>query len=352
MTQNSPLRGWQRWSDRLPSSTLLWLAVAIFGASGAVTRRLSQLGAQQAMDGRNPISLCNVLFVGNVCALAVLLLLYGRECRWRNLRQLTGRDWAQVLAIAVLAGAIAPGLIFDALARTQLNNIILIGRLEPPLVLALSVWLLGERVNAWLVSGAIVSLVGVAATVLLQAFWEGMNPQVLGSLGWGELFVALAAIATASATILTKIQSPRITLGISSIIRTALGTVVFAILAVVFYGAHHFRDAFSPFLWRWMLLYGTVIVVVGQSSFWLAGLRRSSAAQASLVSSFSPVAGMLAAYWVLGAAASSPELSSAGSAPSTNCVAPANCSRRKYNRCSIARSVSKVCNPRGVANPP
>lgn len=290
-------RGW----SRLPSAAFLWLAIAIFGASGAVTRRLSQLGADHYMDGRNPISLCNVLFVGNLCALVVLLLLYGHEGRWRNLRRLTGRDWGVLLAIAALAGAIAPGLIFDALARTQLNNIILIGRLEPPLVLALSVWFLGERVNAWLVSGAIVSLVGVVATVLFQALWEGMDPQVLGNLGLGELFVALAAIAAASATILIKTQPAYVTLGLSSIVRTAFGTLVFAALALIFYGTHHFRDAFSPFLWRWMLLYGTVIVVVGQS-FWFTGLRRSSVAQASLVSSFTPVAGLLAAYWVLGEA--------------------------------------------------
>lgn len=41
--------------------------------------------------------------------------------------------------------AIAPGLIFQALALTQVNNVVLVGRLEPPLTLALSVWLLRER---------------------------------------------------------------------------------------------------------------------------------------------------------------------------------------------------------------
>ncbi len=287
--------------NRLPSQALLWLAVAIFGASGAVTRRLSQLGAQHYVDGRNPVSLCNVLFVGNLCALAVLLLIYGRDCRLARLRQLTQRDWSRLLAIAILGGAIAPGLVFDALGRTQLNNVILLGRLEPVLVLALSAWLLGERVNALTLWGAVVSFAGVIATVTLQAVWDGMNPQALGSVGWGELFVALAAIASATATVLIKTQSPRVTLGIGNVVRTAIGTVVFAILALVFYGPHHFGDIFSPFLWRWMFLYGTVIVVVGQSS-WLAGLQRATAAKASLVSSFTPVAGILAAYLILGEA--------------------------------------------------
>ncbi len=48
-----------------------------------------------------------------------------------------------------------------------------------------------------------------------------------------------------------------------------------------------------------MLLYGVIIVVIGQS-FWLAGLRASSVATASVIGSFAPIAGILAAYLILG----------------------------------------------------
>lgn len=48
-----------------------------------------------------------------------------------------------------------------------------------------------------------------------------------------------------------------------------------------------------------MLVYGTIIVAVGQS-FWLAGLKHSSGSNASLVAAFSPIAAFLAAYLVLG----------------------------------------------------
>jgi drug/metabolite transporter (DMT)-like permease len=57
-------------------------------------------------------------------------------------------------------------------------------------------------------------------------------------------------------------------------------------------------DVLSPFLWQWMLAYGVVIVVVGQS-LWTAGLRASTVSTASIVSSFTPVAGIVAAYLVL-----------------------------------------------------
>jgi drug/metabolite transporter (DMT)-like permease len=48
-----------------------------------------------------------------------------------------------------------------------------------------------------------------------------------------------------------------------------------------------------------MLLYGTVIVVIGQS-LWSIGFRTSLIATASLVGSFTPIFGILAAYLVLG----------------------------------------------------
>ncbi len=278
----------------------------IFGASGAVTRRLSELGASLATMGHNPISLCNVLFVGNLCALGVLLVLYGKELQPQRLSQLTGGDWGLLAAIALLSGALAPGLVFDALANTPVNNVILIGRLEPPLVLALSVWALGEGVNRWQVMGAVVSLVGIVLTVALQGFGGEMAGVEL-SLGRGELFTAIAAVAVAISTILTKKQSSRVTLGVNSIVRTAIGTSLFFLLALILYGQNHFMELFTPFLWQWMLLYGTVIVVVGQSA-WVAGLRQSSAATASLVGSFTPIAGIIAAYLILGEAPTPPQI--------------------------------------------
>jgi drug/metabolite transporter (DMT)-like permease len=48
-----------------------------------------------------------------------------------------------------------------------------------------------------------------------------------------------------------------------------------------------------------MLLYGTVIVVIGQS-LWNKGFRTASIATASLVGSFAPLVGILAAYLILG----------------------------------------------------
>lgn len=285
--------------NKISGQTYLWLAILIFGASSAVTRKITEVGAQHFIGGRNPISLCNVLFVGNLCALIVLIGLYRHQWRRLTLRQLSRQDWLCLVIVAILSGALAPGLIFQALALTKVNNVVLVGRLEPPLTLALSVWFWRERVNGWEIVGAIASFIGVVLTIFLQLPGTSMM-QVQGfSVGIGELLVAIAALSLAVSTLIGKQRLSHVPLGIYSIVRTALGTAVFFVVALILYGNHHFMDALSPFLWRWMLVYGVVIVVVGQS-LWTAGLRASTVSTASIVSSFTPIAGILAAYFILG----------------------------------------------------
>ncbi|AFY33219.1 DMT family transporter [Calothrix sp. PCC 7507] len=300
------LRRRHRLIHRISGQTYLWLAILIFGSSSAVTRKLTEIGAQHFMGGRNPISLCNVLFVGNLCALILLILIYGKQWNKAALKQLSRKDWVSLIAVAILSGALAPGLIFQALALTGVNNVILVGRLEPPLTLALSVWLLRERVSFWEFMGAIAAFIGVILSIILQPQGEGMMNMGGFGLGIGELLAAAGSIAVAISTIIGKKYLSQISLGIYSIFRTALGTVIFFFIALVLYGRDHFADVFSPFLWQWMLLYGGLIVVVGQS-FWIKGLKTSTVSVASLIGSFTPIAGLLAAYLILGEAPTLPQ---------------------------------------------
>lgn len=287
--------------SRIPSQVYLWLAVTIFAAANSVTRKLTEIGSQNFIDGRNPISFCNVLFVGNLCALLALLLIYRRQLSVRAFQQFSRSDWGSMAAVALLAGALAPAVIFEALSRTMVNNVVLVGRIEPPLILALSIWFLKERTNGWEIAGAIVAFAGVVVTVVLQSLQETMTPVGFSTVGWGEILTAIGAIALAISNVISKSRLDRIPIGIFTIFRTALGTVIFFFAALSIYGSDHFMDVFSPFLWKWMLVYGTIIVAVGQS-FWLAGLKNSSGSNASLAAAFNPIAAFLAAYLVLGEA--------------------------------------------------
>ena len=285
--------------NKIPGRSYLLIAILIFAASNSVTRRITEIGANNLIDGRNPISFCNVLFVGNLCALAALVLIYGKQWNSSSLSRLSVGDWISMIAVAALSGALAPAMFFFALEQTAVNNVVLIGRIEPPITLALSILILKAKVNQQIIIGAVLAFIGVMLTILLQPSDNQMISMAGFDIGRGELMTAVGAIALAVSSIISKIKLDNIPLGIFTIFRTAVGTLIFFSLTVKLYGVAHFMDVFTPIIWQWMLLYGMVIVVGGQLA-WFKGLKITSAADVSLASSISPVAGIVFAFLILG----------------------------------------------------
>lgn len=115
---------------QLSGRVYLLLAIAIFGAANAVTRKLTQLGAENLVNGENPISFCNVLFVGNLCALILLIIIYYHQLQPQLIKQIHWKNWLTMVVIAILGAVIVPMLIFIALSLTEVNNVILIGQDE------------------------------------------------------------------------------------------------------------------------------------------------------------------------------------------------------------------------------
>lgn len=285
--------------SKISGQIYLWIAVILFAASNSIVQKLTNIGAHHLIDGRNPISACNVLFVSNLCALMVLIPFFRRQLSKQVLQTIPYSDWVVLILVSVLSGAIAPALIFTALSQTMVNNVILVGRIEPSLILALSVWLLHSRLNRWEVIGTLVSLVGVAFTIALQPAPSNALSMGAIAVGKGELLTILGVSAAAISTVISKAKLGHIPLGLYTIVRLVMGTIVFFVLAIGLYGVEHFRDVTSPVLWQWMLLYGVMIVAIGQLC-WFRGLRLSTTSEAALVNSFNPVAGIAAAYLILG----------------------------------------------------
>lgn len=53
-----------------------------------------------------------------------------------------------------------------------MNNVVLVSQIRPPLTLALSVLILKERINKWIVLGSSFAVIGVILTVILQSSSE------------------------------------------------------------------------------------------------------------------------------------------------------------------------------------
>ena len=278
---------------RIPGPALLWFAIIVFGAASSIVRILTELGAQHTIDGRNAISFCNLLFAGNACAVVVLFAVHYRQWTRENLRKLSKSDWSFLFILALLANFIAPWLFFVAIENTMVTSVVLVSQIEPPLLLVL-VWLIfKDRIGFWSFAGSAISLAGVALSVLLQPQADDIM------IGRGELYAALAAITYAVSTVVTRLWLKDVPLGILSVFRSAVGTIAFFITAVYLFGPVHFVDLTSPFLWQWMLVYGGIIIASGQLA-WDSGMRKSRSIDVSLATSFAPVAGVLAAFLILG----------------------------------------------------
>ena len=278
---------------RIPGPALLWYAIFVFGAASSIVRILAELGAQHTIDGRNAISFCNLLFAGNACAVIVLIAVHHKQWTFELLRKITKLEWLFLFILALLANCIAPWLFFLAIENTMVTNVVLVSQIEPPLLLFLAWLILKDRIGYWSFIGSIICLVGVALSVFLQPQSDDLV------IGRGELFAALAAMTYVASTMVAKLRLKNVPIGIFSVFRSAVGTIVFFIVASYLFGPIHFIDLGSPFLWKWMLVYGGIIIVTGQLA-WDSGMRRSRSIDVSLATSFAPVAGVLAAFFILG----------------------------------------------------
>ncbi len=274
-------------------TSMVWVSLLIFAASNSIVSLLSQLGAMHPVDGRNAISFCNLLFVGNICAFLTLSVIYFRSWTRKNLSALSGLDWFNLLLVAVLSGALAPSLIFFALDRTTVTNVLLMGRIEPPLLLVCSALFFKEKVDRWAIIGTVITIAGALVIFALQFQDDPM------AFGIGEVYAAAAAVLWVVVTLVSVHYLQHVPVGIFSMTRTLIGTAVFAAIVLVLYGAEHFQDVTSPFLWKWMLVYGGIIIVAGQL-LWYKGITMTSASQISLASAFTPVAGVIFAVLLLG----------------------------------------------------
>jgi len=298
LSMNKPLTTFR------PSGRLyLIIAITLLGSASAVIRKLTELGSAQAMGGHNPISFCNVLFVGNLCALMLMIVIFQHQWRIPTLKKISAKQWLSLSAVALLSSAVIPSLIFIALSLTTVNNVILIGQIDAPLALGLSVLVLGDRINRWVTIGAALAFVGVALTVLIPSPAAGMSlmasPSEMGTqASQGNLLILIAAVCKAISNTISKASLKQIPLGIFNIYRMLVGTVFFFVITLVIFDANHFMDVASPFVWRWMLLYGAIIVLCGQLA-WFQGLALSSISEISLATALSPLAGILAAFLIL-----------------------------------------------------
>ncbi len=280
-------------SQVVMGAILVWVAVMIYAASNSIVSLLADIGREHPVMGRNAITLCNLLFLGSLISLIPMVFMFWRDWTWENLKKLGRKDWAILTLSATLSSAVTPALFFVALDYTTVTNVVLIGRIEPPLFLLATYFFLKEQLDPWAMAAGLIALVGAVVIIALKGDGAAF------SFGKGEIAAAVATVSFIASTLVSRVGLKGIPLGIFSIYRTVLGTIIYYFLAIWLYGAMHFQDLFSKIVLQWVWVYAIIVIIVGQFA-WNLGLKNARSGDVSLATSFSPLAALVIAMLLLG----------------------------------------------------
>ncbi|GAB4295926.1 MAG: DMT family transporter [Roseovarius sp.] len=272
---------------------LAWIAVFIYAASNSIVTLLTQIGAEHPIDGRNAITYCNLLALGSLISLIPMVVFFHGDWTRDNLRALTRRDWVLLTLAALLSSAISPGLFFYALEHTSVTNVVLIGRIDPPLFILAAWLLLKEEFDPWAFAGGMIALIGAVTIIGLKDGGASF------AFGTGEIAAFFATLAYIASTLVTRLGLKGVPFGIFSIYRTSLGTLVYIGLALYLFGPHHFQDLLSPVVLKWVWVYAGIVIILGQFA-WNIGLKHARSGDVALATSFSPLAAIMIAMILLG----------------------------------------------------
>lgn len=262
---------------------------AIMALGTPVVALLVTQGAAISGGVVEPISFCNVLFVGNVCAALIVGSYYGFGRTYRELAGTMQHTKLRLLLLGASASALSAS-IFMALETTTVTNAVLLARLGPVFYAFAGVFLLAYPIRQaeWL--GFAFIGVGVVATVFTGSEL---------TLVKGDYLIILSSVFFATTLLLTKSLMNGVSLSAAVFARNIISAIVFFVIAIGLYGPMHFADLLKGHLWILMLIYALVIVVTSQVT-WHAAISRLDPAAITRWTVLSPVFGITYAYFLNG----------------------------------------------------
>ncbi|MEO3415028.1 DMT family transporter [Roseovarius sp. CAU 1744] len=280
-------------SSAFYGAILCWIAVVIYAASNSIVLLLVDIGEQNPVHGHNVVTFSNLFVLGSLISLLPMVAFFWQDWTLENLRELSLSDWAVLVLATTLSSAITPGLFFVALENTTVTNVAIVGRIDPPIFMLAAAVFLKEKLDIWSLIGALVILLGAIVILALKDNRGSLD------LGPGEIAAFFATLSFTASTIITRAALQHVPLGVFSIFRTVLGTLIFFLYNLLFSGHHEFHAMFQPVLLVWIWVYAIIIIIAGQFA-WIFGLKRARANDVALATSFSPLAAISIAIILLG----------------------------------------------------
>lgn len=238
---------------------LLGLGSVLFALGPALIKLLTQRGGAFGLRNPGSVSFCNVLFVGNFCAGLVTLGVYGARSLLGELWRLP-RGTKRALWLGALVSAVYPALLFTALERTSVINVVLLSRFNGIVFVVLSWVFAHAMVRRAEAVGYGIMAVGVVILVVVN------NGGV--RITTGQLLVLASTVFFALTEFISKAVLRECSIQAYVFFRNLASAVIFFSTAVYLFGFEHFGEAFAGDLWLLMVAYAAVAVVAAQLA-WL-----------------------------------------------------------------------------------
>ena len=269
--------------SKVDPRVLLVVSRALAALGPSLIALLVVQAAALSQGGETPISFCNVLFVGNLCAALTVGSWFGFGAIATDLRQLN-RKLLLGLTINGALAALLSGLIFSALQYTEVTNAVLLARFGPVLYALVGALLLGQRIllKEWF--GFSLIVVGIVAIVLVENRFQ---------LNRGDLLILCSSLVYTATSLIGKLMlSKACPLRTVVFMRNGVSAIVFFAIANILFGPHHFADAFTGQLWIVMSVYALFVIVLAQFS-WYAALGKLDTKTVGKWTVLSPVFGII-----------------------------------------------------------
>jgi drug/metabolite transporter (DMT)-like permease len=231
----------------------------------------------------------------NVAAVTLLLVtlpVVGGSVDWQR----SAPDWWRLVVSGVLGIAIADTLVFMALRRLGASRLAVVETAYAPVIVALSVVWLDERIGLSFLAGAVLLIVGVLVATRRKS---PLEPQLEGALGGVWLGVGGIA-AMAVGVVLAKPALERGSLVEVTLVRLVAGVVGQLLWIALVPSQREALRALRPSpAWR-TLLPASVLGSYVAMLLWLGGFKWASASVASVLNQMSTVFTIAMARLVLG----------------------------------------------------
>ena len=274
-----------------PNPKLMLIASRALSASRpALIAFLITKGSELSGGIAEPISFCNILFVGNLCAALVVGFWFGFGNIARDLTAMKPKALIGLLINGCLATLLA-SLIFTGLQYTTVTNAVLLGRLGPVLFALAGALILGKQIKRLEWFGFSLIAVGVVAIALKSSDFQ---------INQGDLLILLSTLVFAASSLVNKLMVAKAaTLPVVVFSRNFLSSILFFIIAMRLFGPEHFGDAFAGQLWIIMSIYALIVIVLAQL-LWYAAIGDLDSRTIGRLTVLSPIFGVTYAFLLNG----------------------------------------------------